>query len=243
MKLLTAKMKMSDAIHANYLLIPVINRFGISLGFGEKTIENVCAEKDIDVDFFLAIINAFGNKNYFPEKKLQTFSVIMIIKYLKKTHQYYREILLPFIEDLLESLLKKTSKQNKSLIVVKKFFTEFKKEFLAHLKREERVTFPYVEEVYKMYQSSQKSTSKEKLISHSMKAYKDEHDDIDEKLYDLKNILIKYISGKFDDAVCSSIIFELFRLEKDMEDHSRIEDHILMPIVAEMEKTLKLVKV
>jgi regulator of cell morphogenesis and NO signaling len=243
MKLLTAKMKMADAIHANYLLIPVINRFGISLGFGEKTIENVCAEHDIDVDFFLAIINAFGNKNYFPESRLQTFSVIMIVKYLKKTHQYYRETLIPSIENWLELLLKKSSGKNKSLTVVKKFFDEFKKEFLAHLKREESVTFPYVEEIYKMYQPVQKSIKKKKLISYSMKIYKAEHDDIDEKLYDLKNILIKYINGNFDNAICSAIIFELFRLEKDMEDHSRIEDNILMPIVAEMEKSLRLVKV
>lgn len=240
MKLLTAKMKMADAIHANYLLIPVINRFGIHLGFGEKTIENVCREHEIDVDFFLAIINAFGNKNYFPEKRLQTFSVIIIVKYLKKTHQYYRETLLPAIEDLLESLINKSSKQNKSIAVVKKFFDEFRKEFLVHLKREETITFPYVEEVYKRYQSAQKSINKKRLLRYSMKAYKEEHDDFDEKLYDLKNILIKYISGDFDDAICSAIIFELFRLEKDMEDHSRIEDHILMPIVAEMEKSLKI---
>jgi regulator of cell morphogenesis and NO signaling len=240
MKLLTAKMKMADAIHANYLLIPVINRFGISLGFGEKTIETVCNEHEIEVDFFLAIINAFGNKNYFPEKRLQTFSVIMIVKYLKKTHQYYRETLLPAIEDLLESLVKKSSRQNKSIAVVKKFFVEFKKEFLVHLKREEKITFPYVEEIYRIYQTNQKLIAKKKLLNYSIKAYKDEHDDFDEKLYDLKNILIKYISGSFDDAICSAIIFELFRLEKDMEDHSRIEDHILMPIVAEMEKSLKI---
>jgi len=71
-----------------------------------------------------------------------------------------------------------------------------------------------------------------------MKVYKQEHNEIDEKLTDLKNILIKYISGDFDQSVCSEIIFELFRLEKDIKDHSRIENNILMPMVADMEKSL-----
>jgi hypothetical protein len=54
MKLLTANTKMADAIHSNYMLIPVVNRFGIRLGFGEKTIATVCSKLDIDVECFLA---------------------------------------------------------------------------------------------------------------------------------------------------------------------------------------------
>ncbi len=76
-----------------------------------------------------------------------------------------------------------------------------------------------------------------------MKIYEAEHDEIDEKLFDLKNILIKYINGDFDQATVNEIIFELFRLEKDIKDHSRIENNILMPLVAEMEKSLTLQKV
>ena len=75
-----------------------------------------------------------------------------------------------------------------------------------------------------------------------MKIYEEEHEEIDEKLYDLKNILIKYVSGDFEQAVCNEIIFELFRLEKDIKDHSRIENNILMPLVKEMEKSLNLRK-
>jgi regulator of cell morphogenesis and NO signaling len=33
--------KMADIIHGNYLLLPVINRFGIRLGFKDKTVKDV----------------------------------------------------------------------------------------------------------------------------------------------------------------------------------------------------------
>lgn len=239
MKLLTANTKMADAIHSNYLLIPVVNRFGIRLGFGEKTIATVCSESGIDAEFFLAIINAYNNETHFPTKRLQTFKVLMIVEYLRKTHHYYRETQLPIIEQHLTTLLRRSSKRNPHLTVVMKFFHEYKEELLAHLEREETITFPYVEDICTLHASQRKTPRPKKARRYMMKEYEAEHDDLDEKLYDLKNILIKYVDGEYDNAVCNTIVFELFRLEKDVQDHVRIENSILLPLVTAMEKSLK----
>lgn len=240
MKLLTASMKMADVIHSNYLLIPVVNRFGISLGFGEKTVKMVCREQGIDAEFFLTILNAFSNENYFPQKTLQTFNVLTIVKYLRKTHSYYIETQIPILESQINALMRRSLKHNPSLRLVKKFFLEYKKELLAHLKREEMITFPYIERIYRLYHSKGSAAGEKILSRYSMKVYEEEHDNVDDKLYDLKNILIKYIKGEFDEAICNAIIFELFRLEKDIKDHTRIEENILRPLVLEMEKKLQL---
>jgi len=242
MKLITPDMKLADAIHSNYLLIPVINRFGIRLGFGESTIAAICNEKNINVDFFLTILNVFSLPDYFPEQKMQTFNVMMIVEYLKKTHQYYREIQLPTIEKRLDLLIEKSPQINQNLQLVKEFFNGYKTELLAHLRKEETVTFPYVEQIYKMYNSDEKESAYNQLAGYSMDIYEEEHDEVDEKLYDLKNILIKYINGDFDQVIISEIIFELFRLEKDIKDHTRIENNILMPLVADMEASLNVRK-
>lgn len=241
MKLITADMKLAEAVHSNYLLIPVINRFGIKLGFGEATVAAICSEKNIDVEFFLTILNVFSQPDYFPEQKLQTFNVMMIVEYLKKTHQYYREIQLPTIERRLDMLIEKSSGLNEHLKLIKEFFNGYKNELLAHLRKEETLTFPYIDKVYRMYNSEDKTFSAN-LSDYSMDIYEEEHDEVDEKLYDLKNILIKYIHGDFDQVILSEIIFELFRLEKDIKDHTRIENNILMPLVAEMEISLNVRK-
>jgi regulator of cell morphogenesis and NO signaling len=47
------KMKMAEVIHLNYHLLPIISRFGIHLGFGEKTIEQLCNEYNLDLNFQL----------------------------------------------------------------------------------------------------------------------------------------------------------------------------------------------
>ena len=65
--------RMADLIHANYSLLPVFNRFDIQLGFGDKTVAEVCLHQGVNVNFFLEIINSFHDHDYFPQVHLQTF--------------------------------------------------------------------------------------------------------------------------------------------------------------------------
>jgi regulator of cell morphogenesis and NO signaling len=232
-------MKMADVVHSNYLLLPVISRFGILLGFGEKTVKAVCKKHRIDVEFFMAIANTFSNEAYFPEKKLQSFNVLMIVSYLQKTHAYYRETQVPLVEKLLNALMRNHLAEKNNVKLLKKFFLGYKKELFAHLDREEKTTFPYIKKAYQLFHSF-RMTQKERtaLSQYSMQVYEEEHSDIDEKLYDLKNILIKYVRGRAAESLYHEVIFELFRLEKDIQDHTRIENNVLMPLVVEMENVL-----
>lgn len=55
---------MRDIINDNSLLLTVINRFSISLGFGDKSVAVVCEENDVDIDTFLAVINLIRGKEW-----------------------------------------------------------------------------------------------------------------------------------------------------------------------------------
>jgi len=150
------------------------------------------------------------------------------------------ETQVPAIERLISGLLRRSGRRNASLRIVKRFFLEYKRDLFAHLRREETLTFPYVQEVCLLFRHPKRRSRKGILHSYSMSQYEEEHNNVDEKINDLQNILLMYIKGEYDEDICNAIIFELFRLEKDIRDHTRIEDHIMKPMVAEMEKTLKL---
>ena len=49
--------KLSFVIANDYRLLQVMSRFGIPLGFGEKTITEVCRQCGVDADTFLTVIN------------------------------------------------------------------------------------------------------------------------------------------------------------------------------------------
>jgi len=54
----------------------------------------------------------------------------------------------------------------------------------------------------------------------------------------LKNIIIKFLPPVKDMTICNNILIELFRLEKDLNNHARMEDKVLIPKVREMEKAI-----
>ena len=106
-------MKLADVIHHDFSLVPVINRFGIHLGFGDGTIGEICEDKAVNTEFFLTILNTYHDAQYFPKKHLQSFHSATLIEYLRKAHQFYLEQKIPEIKNLICKLTEESG-QNKN---------------------------------------------------------------------------------------------------------------------------------
>ncbi|HKL09544.1 MAG TPA: hemerythrin domain-containing protein [Bacteroidales bacterium] len=238
--IITKDNKMADVIHLNYSTLTVLNRFEIALGFGDKTIEDICRQHQVDLDFFLEIINTFVNEDYFPKKHLQSFSITLINDYLKKTHDYYHQVKVPEIENLMEQMVNNCYTQKSNLTLLKKFFNDYKQELKNHTQREDEVVFPYTLAIEKAFLSEKTERKTIKLMEeYSIDVFEREHDNIEEKLFDLKNIIIKYLPQPKNFELCNKLLNELFTLEQDLNDHARIEDKVLVPKVREMERVIR----
>lgn len=232
--------RMSDVIHANYLLLPVLNRFDIQLGFGDKTIAEVCADHKVDAGFFLEIINSFHDHDYFPQVNLQSFSLQMILTYIRKSHIFYLEKKVPDIERLINQLVQASKESDKkSFQLIEKFFQVYKTELTEHIQNEENHVYPYVLAIDQAYTSGEINEAHFQMITdHSINKFAEEHSNIEDKLFDLKNLIIKYLPPTTDYTLSNSLLTELFRLERDLNDHSRIEDKVLVPKVRHIENVL-----
>jgi len=228
--MINVKMKMADLIHLNYHVLPIINRFGIALGFGDKTVGQICVEKNINTDFFIEIVNVFLNEEYFPKKTLQNFEITEILDYLKKTHEYFLKIKLVSIEKKINELIEICCKENSSKIeLIKNFYLEYKNELIEHIKYEDEVIFPYVEELL---------TKKTKKEGFEIKKYLDTHSNIEEKIFDLKNLIIKYLSMPNYPELSNEILYDLFDFERDIFNHQNIEEKVFVPKVMKLEEKL-----
>lgn len=240
---ITKEMKMADAIHLNYLLLPVINRLGIQLGFQDKTIQKVCEEHDLATDFFLTIINAFLDTDAQISKQLQAHSVKDVVSYLLKTHAYYLERVIPEIENRINLLILHSQLSKSEFLLVKNFFEEYKKELYGHISLEEERVYPYIIEIVDAFhKKSLNAQLKNKISSYPINSYEKDHSDIEAKLFDLKNILIKYLPTSDDSYLRNRVLNELFTLEQDLSDHARIENLVLVPKITQMEMALLALK-
>lgn len=239
-KSISAELKMAELIHMNPLLLPVINRFGIRLGFGDRSIAEVCNNSDVNAGFFLEIVKAFNDENYLPEKHLQEFNARMIIDYLNATHNYYRETKVPELQSLIKSLVETTEPEYKNTAeLLNGFFREYVTELNEHLYLEEQQTFPYVLWLQDFVEGKANDTTRP-VNEEDYKIYHfvEEHSNLEDKLLDLKNIIIKYIPSPLNSNLCNKILEGLFQLETDLRDHAWIEDKVLVPKVRMMEKKL-----
>jgi regulator of cell morphogenesis and NO signaling len=231
---------MADLVHLNYLLLNVLNRFNISLGFADASVEEVCKKYQIDVNFFLDIANTYHHKDYFPQKQLQRYPVKTILQYLRNTHIYYLEKKLPELELLLKQTIKICYKDEKTSQLIISFFSGYKDQLTRHIEKEEREVFPYV--YWLENTETDGSLQKEmvvKYLDYSIEHYKNTHDDVEEKLTDLQNLIVKYLPRPADMYACNKLLFEIFALENDLNDHSRIEEKVMIPKALSMEKSTK----
>ncbi len=238
--LIHKNMKLSEVVHHDHTLVPIINRFGIHLGFGDNTITEICQKHGLNVDFFVTILNAFHDIHYFPKEQLRNFSVALLIDYLQKAHRSFLEEKIPEISLLIKNMTEKCPLDVVTSQLITNFFKEYTEELKKHIRQEEETIYPYVLLLEKVNQNLPVDEGASGKINHySISAYKAEHEDVEEKLFDLKNILIKYLPGQKNDKPVYQLLRELFSLEKDLNEHARIEDMILIPKVEAMEKTLR----
>ena len=237
--LITKNHKLAEVILHDHRLIPVVTRFEIRFGIGDKTVEEICSERDINAGFFLEIVNAFHDKDYIPNEKLQDYSLKLIIDFLLKSHKFYSEIKIPFIEKLIRKLSWQDKANDNNRKLLDNFFNEYKKEFNKHTKNEETEIYPYVIDIENAFLNN--NFTKEiftKIKNNPINKYAEEHSGLDDALLDLKNIIIKYLPPPTDFTVTNKILEELFKLEKDLINHTRIENTVLIPEVLRIEKEI-----
>ena len=95
-KMYEASDKMISLIKDNYNLLQCLGSFGISLGFGDKTVSEVCSEQNVDTFTFMAVVN-FTINGYLNADDISKLSVPTLLQYLKASHEYFLGFQLPFI--------------------------------------------------------------------------------------------------------------------------------------------------
>ena len=77
--------KMISLIRDNYDLLQMLGSFGISLGFGDKTVMETCESNNVDTYTFLAVVNYTIN-GYGEFESDEHLSVPTLLHYLEASH-------------------------------------------------------------------------------------------------------------------------------------------------------------
>jgi regulator of cell morphogenesis and NO signaling len=214
---------MSRLLCEKYSTLLVLSRFGIALGFGDKSIGDVCKDTGVDTNTFLTIINLLLDENQEINATGASFSLESLISYLQNSHAYFLDYRLPGIRTkLIEALDPAQKELNKAVL---HYFDEYVLQVHKHMHYEEKNVFPYVRSLLRG----------EKKDNYHIGIFSKQHDQIESKLTEFKHILIKYYPAKSTNEV-NSVLFDIFNCEKDLASHNAIEDRLFVPAILELEK-------
>lgn len=226
MKLYEPEDKMISLIRDNYSVLQSLGAFGISLGFGDKSVREVCEMQNVDTYTFLAVVNLSLN-GYHNQGDEANLSVPTLMKYLRASHEYYLGFQLPFIRKELVAALDEDDNLGRLIL---RLYDDYSRSIQLHMKYEEKSLFPYVESLLRG----------ETVHDYDVETFSKHHGDTSEKLKELKNIIIKYLpADALRNNQLTACLYDIYNNEEWLQLHSMVEDEIFVPAIRHLEKQSK----
>ncbi|MDR1552852.1 MAG: hemerythrin domain-containing protein [Prevotellaceae bacterium] len=225
-KLKTGKYRESDSmsnlICSNYPALLVLSRFGMKLGFKDKSIGEVCSDNRVDTKTFLAIVNLLLCDDVNPNNTSHDLFIPSLILYLHNSHDYFVNYRLPDIrEKLNKALTQELNDLNKAVLY---YFDEYVSEVRNHMSYEEETVFPYVRSLIEG----------RKKTKYNIGIFSKQHNQVEAKLTEFKNIMIKYYETESTNEI-DNVLFDIFNCENDLALHNAVEDKLFVPAIVELE--------
>ena len=151
------------------------------------------------------------------------------MKYLTNSHDYFLNFRLPNIRENLSRIVNthksEVSKELSKAIIY--YFDEYVAEVKKHMEYENKLVFPYINTLI----------DKVKSDRYNIGVFVRQHNHVEERMTEFKNIIIKYYPAKSTNDI-NSIMVDIFVCEEDLAAHIYIEDNLLVPMVKHIEKQL-----
>ena len=220
--------KLAELLAEDRRLLLLLSRFGIGLGFGDHSVEQVCQTNHVNTDLFLMICEIYSDSSFKPEtEELRHIDLGDLISYLKTSHRYYLGERFPHIEEHLQHIIDACGQKFGPML--SHFYDEYKQEVMRHIQYyEEEVVFPYIEALLNGRRND----------SYKIDEFEHNHSNIQDVLDDMMNILLKYLPGDILPKERIEISLDIMELSDDLNRHSLIEERILIPCVESLENAL-----
>ena len=225
-KLYEADDKMISLIRDNYDLLQMLGSFGISLGFGDKTVQETCEDNHVDTYTFLAVVN-FTINGYGEFESDDQISVPTLMHYLDASHAYFLDFQLPFIRrELVESL----NEDDSLARLIMRFYDEYAHEIRRHMMYEQKTLFPYVNSLLEGNPAN----------DYNVMTFSKHHGATDKKLRELKLLIIKYLpqDGLHNNQLTATL-HDIYDNEAWLKQHAQVEDCIFVPAIRRLEQATK----
>ena len=225
----------------NPAAVRVFENFGIDYCCGGKRpLHEACARANAPIDQVMQALDELDVNGTSPEEAWTNSSLADLTAHIVRRHHRYVRDESPRIELLLQKVVNRHGEAHPELGAIQDTFVALSQELFAHMMKEERVLFPFLDAMEAAARAGQPAplgcfASVELPIARMLA----DHDDAGALLAKMRDLSGGY---RAPDGSCPSyrgLYQALEEFERDLHHHVHLENNILFPRAVEMERSLK----
>ncbi|MGB5437673.1 MAG: iron-sulfur cluster repair di-iron protein [Maribacter sp.] len=206
---------------------------------GNRSIQEVADKNKLDAELLLKEIRNVQNQSNGDNIDFKSWPLDLLADYIEKKHHRYVEERIPVLTQYLNKLCQVHGERHPELFDITEHFNASAGELAMHMKKEELIVFPAVR---KMVQAKQNGSKMEPLhfgtIQNPIHVMMQEHDNEGER-FRLIEALSHGYTPPADACSTYTVTYALLKeFEEDLHNHIHLENNILFPKAAKLEKQL-----
>lgn len=222
----------------NYKAAHVFSKFGIDFCCrGNRSIEEVSKQNKITTEELLNILNEINRKDTGNQPDFTSWELDLLADYIEKKHHRYVRRRISEITPYLNKVVKVHGKTHPELVEIANEFEASVIELNAHMQKEELNLFPHIR---KMISAKENRTNLETptfgTVRHPIQEMMAEHNQEGTRFRRIRKLSNDYTPPS-DACQTYRVTFSLLEeFEQDLHQHIHLENNILFPKSAELER-------
>jgi regulator of cell morphogenesis and NO signaling len=206
---------------------------------GNKPISEACTEAGVNQDSLIAQLETIMAQNDPDSAYIDGMALDELAVYIEKRHHSYVRKSIPFLKASLDKICEVHGANHPELFEIRELFNESAGNLTMHLQKEELVLFPYIKKL------SEAATQKKSLqkpgfgsVANPIQMMLEEHE-AEGSRFDKIASLTKNYQVPADGCTTYKVTLEnLKEFEDDLHRHIHLENNILFPKAAQLEKEI-----
>ncbi len=218
----------------------IFRKYGIDFCCGgKKTIAEVCQKKDIDFNKFYAELNAAEPDHSTMPGNPDKWELDFLATYIVNIHHAYVKVTIPVLLAWSQKVADVHGETHPETIRIAQLFGAIADELVPHMVKEEKLLFPYVSA---MVNASRENKTLERgsfgTVNNPIRMMENEHEAVGELYMEIEKLSNHFTPPADACNTFKALYSTLKEFEDDLFLHIHLENNILFPKAAILEKEL-----
>jgi regulator of cell morphogenesis and NO signaling len=231
--------RIGDIVAGNFHTAKIFESHGLDFCCGgKKSIGDACIEKHVDAELVINELSKVEDTNQ-TLSRFDKWEADFLVDYIINNHHSYVLNTVSTIEHHLAKVVSAHGERHPEMAKIQGLFADLTDELLNHMQKEEKMLFPYIKKMHMAYRNTlEMPVPPFGTVGNPIKMMEDEHESAGNLMKLISSLSSGYTPPQDACGTYKVLYGELKEFENDLHMHVHLENNILFPKAAWLEREL-----